>query len=200
MLRSFAHPVGPRLAVGCRFITGGKAMKNPYKVLGVRQGASSSDVKKAYRVLAKKLHPDAPGGDAVRFQEVQEAYEQVKTGTWVPKTEGGGASDNRYAGFTYQTSSHSKVTYDEFFKEMHTGKSAKMTEQEEREAAESAKKRRPNPLGASEETVQAWFRLIFVWSTTFIALRVLLVMMFPPKREQHKKKQIKEKRAPSQTH
>src|SRR5689334_9238809 len=103
-----------------RLIVGGKAMKNPYKVLGVKHGANASEIKKAYRVLAKKLHPDAPGGDAVRFQEVQEAYEQVKTGTWVPKGDGSpGSADNRYAGFTYQTSTHSKVTYDDFFKEMH---------------------------------------------------------------------------------
>ena len=73
-----------------------------------------------------------------------------------------------------------------------------MTEQEEADAAASAKNKRANPLGASEETVQAWFRLIFVWSTSFIIARILLILAFPPKREHHKKKQIRElKRAAS---
>jgi DnaJ-class molecular chaperone len=174
-----------------RFFGGGKE-QNPYKTLGLKNGASAKEVKKAYRVLAKKLHPDAPGGDAERFQEVQKAYEQVKTGKWVPSTEGGkGGENNRYAGFSYTTNSHSKVSYDDFFKEMHTGKKVEMTEEEMADAAAAAKKKRGNPMGASEETVQAWFRLIFVWSTTFIVARVLLIAMFPPKREQHKKKQIK---------
>jgi hypothetical protein len=174
-----------------RCIVGGST-KNPYKVLGVKQGASAADVKKAYRVLAKKLHPDAPGGDAKRFHEVQEAYEQVKTGTWVPKSDGPGEADNRYKNFKYETSSHKTVSYDDFFKEMHTGKTASMTEQEEENARASAAKKRANPLGASEETVQAWFRLIFMWSTTFVALRILLIALFPPKRDHHKKKQFKE--------
>jgi hypothetical protein len=188
-----ATPLAMLSAVDARrWFGGGKAETNPYKTLGLKTGASAKDVKKAYRVLAKKLHPDAPGGDAERFQEVQKAYEQVKTGKWVPSTEGGGGGENnRYAGFSYQTNSHSKVSYDDFFKEMHSGKKVETTEEEMADAAAAAKKKRPNPMGASEETVQAWFRLIFVWSTTFIVARVLLIAMFPPKRDHHKKKQIK---------
>ena len=179
-----------------RSIVGGTKMKNPYKVLGVKNGASAAEVKKAYRVLAKKLHPDAPGGNAERFQEIQVAYEQVKTGTWVPPADGSQpGGDNRFRGFTYQTSTHSKVSYDDFFKEMHTGKSVKMTEEEEAEARATAAKKRANPLGATEETVQAWFRLIFVWSSSFVLARILLIAAFPPKREQHKKKQIKPTKA-----
>lgn len=45
-----------------------------YKTLGVEKGASESEIKKAYRKLAQKYHPDA-GGDEKKFKEVTEAYE-----------------------------------------------------------------------------------------------------------------------------
>ncbi|HZI66002.1 MAG TPA: J domain-containing protein [Thermoanaerobaculia bacterium] len=54
-----------------------------YDVLGVARGASDADVKKAYRRLARKLHPDVNPGDKTsqkRFQEVQEAYDVLKDG------------------------------------------------------------------------------------------------------------------------
>jgi len=48
-----------------------------YKVLGVDKGASQDEIKKAYRKLVKKYHPDVNKGDGAeeKFKEVQESYE-----------------------------------------------------------------------------------------------------------------------------
>jgi len=51
--------------------------KDPYKLLGVAKSASEADIRKAYRALAKKYHPDVNPGDEVvanKFKEITAAY------------------------------------------------------------------------------------------------------------------------------
>ncbi|KJC59640.1 molecular chaperone DnaJ [Bradyrhizobium sp. LTSPM299] len=53
-------------------------MRNPYEVLGVDPTTSSAEIQKAYRKLAKKLHPDLNPGDKAaeeKFKEVAGAYD-----------------------------------------------------------------------------------------------------------------------------
>lgn len=53
-------------------------MKDLYDVLGVKKGAGEAEIKKAFRALAKKHHPDTKGGDPAaqkRFQEISAAYD-----------------------------------------------------------------------------------------------------------------------------
>lgn len=54
------------------------AQKDYYTVLGVDKKASQDQIKKAYRDLAKKYHPDKKGGDEARFKEITEAYSVLR--------------------------------------------------------------------------------------------------------------------------
>ena len=56
-------------------------IEDPYKILGVSPDASDEEIKKAYRALAKKYHPDRNPGDqeaARKMQQINDAYEQIK--------------------------------------------------------------------------------------------------------------------------
>ncbi len=80
-----------------------------YEVLGVAKGASADEIKKAFRKLAVKYHPDKEGGDETKFKEVNEAYEILKDQqkrqrydqfghAGVGGASGGGAGGNPFGG------------------------------------------------------------------------------------------------------
>lgn len=89
-------------------------MKDPYEVLGVPHGASDEEIKKAYRELARKYHPDNytnnPLADLAqeKMKEINEAYSTL--------TKGGGASDTSNNSYAYSNSS--SVDYGTAFQEV----------------------------------------------------------------------------------
>lgn len=75
-------------------------MLDPYSVLGVSRDASMDEIKKAYRSLSRKYHPDAnvnnPNKDQAeeKFKQIQQAYDQI-----VKDRERGSSSDAWGAGY-----------------------------------------------------------------------------------------------------
>ena len=77
-------------------------MLDPYSVLGVSRDASMDEIKKAYRSLSRKYHPDAninnPNKDQAeeKFKQIQQAYDQI-----VKEKERGTCSDSWSGGYGY---------------------------------------------------------------------------------------------------
>ncbi|GJQ84479.1 hypothetical protein Trydic_g15678 [Trypoxylus dichotomus] len=97
--------------------------KDYYKILGISKNATDDDIKKAYRKMALKYHPDknkSPGADEV-FKEAAEAYEVLsdkkkreiydKYGEDGLKNGGAGAP----GGFTYEFHGDPRATFAQFF-------------------------------------------------------------------------------------
>ena len=67
--------------------------KDPYTILGVSRSATDDEIKRAYRELASKYHPDRNGGSAEaeeKMKEINAAYSQI-----VAERKNGGAGQSR---------------------------------------------------------------------------------------------------------
>ncbi len=84
-------------------------MKNPYIVLGVPENASDEEIKKAYRSLAKKYHPDNfannPLADlaAEKMKEINEAYDMIQKIRASGSSSGSSGSNGSYGGYSDAT-------------------------------------------------------------------------------------------------
>lgn len=85
--------------------------KDYYNILGVSKSASKEEIKKAYRKLAHKYHPDKKDGDESKFKEVNEAYSILSNdqkraqydqfGANFQGFQGGGAGAGGFGGFDF---------------------------------------------------------------------------------------------------
>ncbi|GKE26254.1 chaperone protein DnaJ 8, chloroplastic-like protein, partial [Tanacetum coccineum] len=66
--------------VSCSYTSHNNVGSDPYKILKILRGASESEVKKAFRKLALKYHPDVYKGNdsGIEFQQINEAYDCQK--------------------------------------------------------------------------------------------------------------------------
>lgn len=75
-------------------------MKDYYKILEVEENASEDDIKKSYRSLSKKYHPDVNPDGTEKFKEISEAYENL--GDKNKRDKYDNAKNNPYANTQFQ--------------------------------------------------------------------------------------------------
>lgn len=72
--------------------------KDYYKILGIDKNASADEIKKAYRKMALKYHPDR-GGDQEKFKEINEAYQILSNPQKKSQYDRFGTTENNFGGF-----------------------------------------------------------------------------------------------------
>ncbi len=111
------------------------SQKNYYKILGLDKNASEQDIKKQYRRLAKKYHPDVSklNDTEERFKEINEAYDVLKDKTKKANYDRFGSSDGNpfHGGFTpppggatqggFGQGSFNQGGFGDFFEQIFTG-------------------------------------------------------------------------------
>lgn len=78
---------------------------SPYKILGILPGASQEEIKKAYRTLARKYHPDVnkePGAEE-QFRKINEAYRVLMNSGFPGKPSGVKGFDGFDAGDIFES-------------------------------------------------------------------------------------------------
>jgi curved DNA-binding protein CbpA len=81
-------------------------MRDPYEILGVKEGASQEEIKRAYREQAKKYHPDQYGNNPLKdlaeekMREINEAYDYL-----LKNSSHGNAYNGDYSSQSYSSSS-----------------------------------------------------------------------------------------------
>jgi len=94
------------------------ATRDYYEILGVSRGISEADLKKAYRKLALKYHPDRNKGDeeaAEHFKEVSEAYEVLSDPAKRKIYDQYGHDGLRGQGFSGSSAQHARDIFESFF-------------------------------------------------------------------------------------
>lgn len=77
---------------------------NYYETLGLNRGASSDEIKKAYRSMAMKYHPDR-GGDERKFKEIEEAYRTLSDPQKKQMVDSGTDPNHQFGGNNWQQGS-----------------------------------------------------------------------------------------------
>lgn len=75
---------------------------DPYQKLGLPRTATEEEIKKAYKKLAMKYHPDRDGGDEAKFKEIKEAYEILSDASRRAQYDKfGDTNPNNFQGFNF---------------------------------------------------------------------------------------------------
>jgi len=121
-------------------------MKEYYKILEVEEKASEDDIKKSYRNLSKKYHPDLNPDGAEKFKDIAEAYEVI------------GNKDKRAQYDNLKSNPYDGTSFEDFFSQMFANRQPNFRQQPKRKTApDKIVKIQVSPIESylgSEKTIQ----------------------------------------------